>query len=41
MTTIGPFWRRKPTTFTVWEEWAWCMLWLDDRGYVVAIEWDR
>lgn len=39
MTIIGPFWRRRATTSTMHQEWAWCYLWLNGYGHVVAIEW--
>jgi hypothetical protein len=41
MHIIGPFWRQKPTVTTTYATYAWCRLWLNEAGYVIAIEWDR
>jgi hypothetical protein len=41
MKFIGTFWRQKPTTSANHVEWAWCNIWVDDRGEVAFIEWHR
>lgn len=39
MTVAGPFWRQRATTSTTYQEWAWCYLWLNESGQVIAIDW--
>jgi hypothetical protein len=41
MRIVGPFWREKPTTSATTVVYAWCLLWLDESGRVLCIEWDR
>ena len=36
---LGPFWRRRPSAATTTEDWAWCWIYMNDRGDVNMIEW--
>jgi hypothetical protein len=39
MTKIGPFWRKRPTSYTTFDTYGWCTLWLNSEGNVIAQEW--
>lgn len=41
MQRVGPFWRKRATTTATSEEWGWCLVWLDEQGRTVAVEWLR
>ena len=35
----GTFWRQKPTTSSLHQEWGWCHVYLNNQGFVAIVEW--